>query len=293
MKKITDAGMMSNLSEREKVLTANRAYHSVMAEKYESDQPYFSDENKTRVKKIIDMCCIKSGNEMLVDLGCGTGFIISVAEPLFDSIVGVDMTPEMTEQIKIRDAEKVKILIEQIEKTSLPDECSNVVTAYGVLHHVYDLQPVFEEIFRILKPGGFFYADQDPNSDYLTRMKEIVVDKMTMKNPILAREMRSSVFTAENQEEMYGISKDVTTYSEYWKCKKNGLSHDNLIAMLQAIGFNNIDIVYEWFIGEGFARNQHGHEFADKMVETLRAALPFTRSLFKYMSIRAEKPSLE
>ena len=39
----------------------------------------------------------------------------------------------------------------------------DVVSAFSVVHHIYQSDFLFKEVFRVLKPGGIFFADNDPN----------------------------------------------------------------------------------------------------------------------------------
>lgn len=39
------------------------------------------------------------------------------------------------------------------------DDSYDVVASFGVLEHFDDLQPVVDEMVRVLKPGGYFFAD--------------------------------------------------------------------------------------------------------------------------------------
>ena len=99
--------------------------------------------------------------ESAVDLGCGAGMDVLVASLMVGSAgsaTGVDMTPAMVS--KARDAvaqmgaTNVTILESEIEQLPLEDGSIDVVTSNGVIDLLPDKTAVFNEIYRVLKPGG-------------------------------------------------------------------------------------------------------------------------------------------
>ncbi len=118
-------------------------------------------------------CCLSCGSaieysflqkgEIVVDLGCGRGMDVIKATKYIGKegkAIGIDITPEMIEIAK-KNAEKLNIknvefIIAQIENIPLPDNSTDVVLSNCVINHSREKQKVFNEIFRILKPGGRF-----------------------------------------------------------------------------------------------------------------------------------------
>src|SRR2546422_198473 len=68
----------------------------------------------------------------LLDLGCGTGFIIDLARDLFDEIHGVDVTPAMLARI---DLSRGNITLHNTNAERLPFDGAvfDVVTGYSFL----------------------------------------------------------------------------------------------------------------------------------------------------------------
>jgi SAM-dependent methyltransferase len=103
---------------------------------------------------------IKPGDRV-VDVGSGAGFDSLIAARLVDRtghVIGVDMTPEMLG--KARDAAK-EAKLSQVEfreghAESLPvfDAWADVVISNGVVNLCPDKLAVFQEMYRVLKPGG-------------------------------------------------------------------------------------------------------------------------------------------
>lgn len=103
---------------------------------------------------------IKVG-DVIVDFGSGSGYDLIRAAKLSGShgkAIGIDMTPEMVQQAK-ENIEKmglanVEIKLGEIEKVPLEDEVADIVISNCVINLSLNKQAVFNEAYRILKPGG-------------------------------------------------------------------------------------------------------------------------------------------
>jgi arsenite methyltransferase len=101
--------------------------------------------------------------EIVLDLGSGAGidcFIAAEKVGKTGKVIGVDMTPEMVEKAQ-RNAEKsvysnIEFKLGSIENLPVEDDSIDVVISNCVINLVPDKQRVFEEIYRVLKPGGRF-----------------------------------------------------------------------------------------------------------------------------------------
>lgn len=97
----------------------------------------------------------------VLDLGCGAGTDLLVAAQMTGRqgrVIGVDMTTSMldrarasAEEMRIANAEFHESLIESLP---LDDESVDVVISNGVIDLVPDKDAVFDEIDRVLRPGG-------------------------------------------------------------------------------------------------------------------------------------------
>ena len=70
------------------VIRANVEVHSRMVEVY-AKEPHFRPENQAKVRGVLADLRTRAKGGKLLDLGCGTGFIINLARDLFDEIHGV------------------------------------------------------------------------------------------------------------------------------------------------------------------------------------------------------------
>ncbi len=101
--------------------------------------------------------------EVVLDLGSGGGIdvLLSARRVAPDGIAyGLDMTDSMLELARQNAAEagveNVRWLKGEITAIPLPDASVDVIISNCVINLAANKQPVFEEAFRVLKPGGRF-----------------------------------------------------------------------------------------------------------------------------------------
>jgi Methyltransferase domain len=98
---------------------------------------------------------------VVLDLGCGAGTDLLIAAQMTGPtgrVIGVDMTPAMLDRARestrpdgIRERGAPRVLIESL---SLEDASVDVVISNGVIDLVPDKDAVFDQIDRVLRPGG-------------------------------------------------------------------------------------------------------------------------------------------
>jgi SAM-dependent methyltransferase len=98
---------------------------------------------------------------VVLDLGCGAGTDLLIAAQMagpHGRAIGVDMTPAMLERAAASASEmrlsNVALHETLIESLPLPDASVDVVISNGVIDLVPDKDAVFDEIDRVLRPGG-------------------------------------------------------------------------------------------------------------------------------------------
>ncbi len=108
----------------------------------------------------VAIASLKEG-ETVVDLGSGPGldcFLAADKVGKKGKVIGVDMTPEMLEKARENAAkgrfENVEFRLGEIENLPVDDNAADVVISNCVINLSPDKQKVFEETFRVLKPGG-------------------------------------------------------------------------------------------------------------------------------------------
>jgi cyclopropane fatty-acyl-phospholipid synthase-like methyltransferase len=98
---------------------------------------------------------------VVLDLGCGAGTDLLIAAQMVGStgrVIGVDMTAAMLERAaqsaREMGLENVELHASLIESLPLNDASVDAVISNGVIDLVPDKDAVFDEIDRVLRPGG-------------------------------------------------------------------------------------------------------------------------------------------
>ncbi|OIO24890.1 hypothetical protein AUJ65_00175 [Candidatus Micrarchaeota archaeon CG1_02_51_15] len=267
-----------------KVKKANVEYHAKMAGAYDKTQPYFTQDNITRVEKIISEIGERTGGKgTALDIGCGTGFVMRIAERHFSKVYGVDITKEMLDQIPA--SKKLFPVLADSENLPFGDNTFDACFSYSFLHHLYDLKPTLKEIRRVLKPGGTYFNDQDFNRAYFALSR----DKAVKNNPKISAEFRTLDAVEKEVAAKYGLDPKTVRLAEFQEMKKGGFTAKELEKQLKASGFRKIDVRHRWFVGQARVQNECGMKAAEEINAYLLNLMPLTSGFFKYLSFKAVK----
>jgi ubiquinone/menaquinone biosynthesis C-methylase UbiE len=272
--------------QKDLVLEANIQFHTALATGYDSSQPYFDPINIQRVTRILERLGQQAGNAALLDIGCGTGFIANIAKHVFEKVVGVDVTPAMLSLVE--PAPNVMLVLGDTREMSFLDESFSVCVAYGVLHHSEDLRPVIREVFRILKPGGMFYSDEDPNYDYFQFFEKLDPDA-TDESDLVLREHKNVTEKAIQMKREFGVDESITRLAEYQKMVLGGMQGHSLKELFAEAGFSNVQLGHRWYLGQAQVRANYGLEAERLIRRYLDSCLPMSSHMFKYFKVEATK----
>lgn len=94
----------------------------------------------------------------LLEVGVGTGALLSELAGRATTVIGVDHSPAMLEEARRRLADKglknIELRLGEMTHLPLPDESVDCVVANMVLHHAAEPGTVINEFRRVLAPGG-------------------------------------------------------------------------------------------------------------------------------------------
>ncbi|MFQ5694321.1 MAG: class I SAM-dependent methyltransferase, partial [Nitrospinota bacterium] len=102
---------------------------------------------------------------VMVDLACGTGRLANLFAAKGWTVVGVDLSKDMlalAEKNSRKTRANIKYVRGDMRKWSKAKFADLVTCAYDSLNHLptkSDLQKVFRNVYRTLKPGGIFLFD--------------------------------------------------------------------------------------------------------------------------------------
>ena len=150
--------------------------------------------------------------DVVVDLGSGAGIDVLLASHLVGEsgrAIGIDMTPEMIERAQQNaeeaGAKNVDFRLGEIESMPVEDESVDWIISNCVICLSPDKNKVFEEAYRVLKPGG-----------------KLVVSDMVANN--MPRWARAAV-------------------SAWVSCISGALPEDQYLDSMRQAGFENVQVL--------------------------------------------------
>ena len=157
----------------------------------------------------------------ILDVGCGTGRLIRQLLDRGAEIVGLDISPEML-KIARKKFKKTTFIEGNIENMPFPDDNFNIVIASFVIVHLKDLRKAFDEVYRVLKPGGIFIVT-NINQRKSPKLKgsfekEIVIKSFYHIPEQVISALKESLFNIEAEEFVYKNSIWVNQIVKAIKC---------------------------------------------------------------------------
>ena len=119
----------------ETALMYERRYEQIQREKYE-----IITKNLPRVAKVLD-------------LGCGTGMLLSELARRSELVVGVDSSPEMLELARKR-RDSAALVLADADYLPFANRSFDAVVSVTLLQNMPDPAATVGEVARVVKPGG-------------------------------------------------------------------------------------------------------------------------------------------
>lgn len=277
---------MTNEITREEALEANIYVHSFLANSGEYQKsPHFRPENIAKVRAILTRITAdipaRSADAKAIDFGCGTGFIINLIHERFTEVHGVDITQDMMKHVNLSPG-NIFLHESTAEQTPFSDNTFDFATAYSFMDHLFNYQKFLQEAYRVLKPGGVFYSDLNPNRDFILAMA--AAEKTTsFGSGIVEREIQGALHNGKFHEEDSGVNADFIEKAEPIKTHDKGFNFEEVLASARTIGFSKVTVEFEWFIGQGKVMHEQSPEKARAIDEYLTSVLPASSPLYKYL----------
>ncbi|MGD8859633.1 MAG: class I SAM-dependent methyltransferase [Myxococcales bacterium] len=87
----------------------------------------------------------------VLEVGCGTGLILSRLAEAADEAWGVDLSPGMLQSARRRN---LNVVLGSASALPFPDDSFDLVCSFKVLAHVPDIRAAVADIARVTRPGG-------------------------------------------------------------------------------------------------------------------------------------------
>lgn len=198
----------------------------------------------------------------LLDVGCGVGEVVWAAKQSGWEATGIDPSKEFIEIGRERLG--VEGRVTRLEDAGFADDSFDAVVMGGIIEHLYEPAVTLAEVWRVLRPGGYFYFDA-PNEDGLY---------MSIGNLYMRARGRDWVVVMAPTFPPYHVQ---------------GFNRRSVTKLVERAGFDMVSLV----VGGGVCE-QVGPQSLQKKVEysLARVVNAFGRGIGKgsYMDIWAQKP---
>lgn len=282
-----------NTEKYKEVINANIELYTKSSHEYEKLEPQYRPENLKRVKTLLKKEIDAVGAKKVLDLGCGTGFMINLMKEYVDEITGVDVTQVMLDRVDKSGNAKITLVNHDTGSYPVEEGKYDMVTAHSFLHHLYDIKPTINIAAKALRKGGVFVNELDPNYYFWEAVSKL--ERNGNYSPLVKREVEEVNHKDEDIEKTFGVDKDIYNTAEYGKNIKGGFREEELIEALLEAGFSKVEIKYHWFLGETLVVNNPKFDKEQNLTtahffnEVLHSSMPLSRHLYKYVGFVATK----
>jgi len=181
--------------------------------------------NDTKVIETLVSGCHLSGQEQLLEVGCGPGIMVSALAPLVQLVTAIDITRQMLDVAGKRAESQglSNVVFLQGDAGNLPfkNDTFDVVFSRFTLHHLKETQQAISEMKRVLKCSGrIVLADVVASEE--SAQAELHNALETLRDPSHVRMLSLSEFRKMAKEAGLKIAEEKTwaqerEYSEWIK----------------------------------------------------------------------------
>jgi len=138
--------------------------------------------------------------DVVLDVGTGTGIVARTVAPFVNKVVGVDICPKMLAKAAAHAPGNVVFETGDIHRLPFPEKLFDKLTARMVFHHVIrGTLDAMKECFRVLKSGGeMVFSEGVPPSRHVvpfyTEMFKLKEERITFMETDMVRLMRQAGF---------------------------------------------------------------------------------------------------
>ncbi|HRY36859.1 MAG TPA: class I SAM-dependent methyltransferase [Candidatus Magasanikbacteria bacterium] len=189
------------MSKKIKVLFSKEGY-DLAAQGYDKKEKYLDSFEKG---KFLSLLSENLKGKVILDVGAGTG---RVSLPLFfagGQVTALDVSEKILEVLKKKNS-KIKTVVGDAEALPFEKNIFDIVTAAFLVVHLKDPTRFFDEVYRVLKPGGLFLVtniNQKEPPVVKTGVGDIQI-KSYYHRPDKIREILSQLaFVIEKEEMIY------------------------------------------------------------------------------------------
>jgi ubiquinone/menaquinone biosynthesis C-methylase UbiE len=183
-----------------KMLDSAEGY-DLAAEGYDKKEKYL---NSFEIGKLLPLLSDLKGKKVL-DVGAGTG---RVACELFNrgaQVTALDVSEKILDVLKKKNA-KIKTVVGEAEILPFEKETFDAVVAAFLVVHLKDLSRFFDEVYRVLKPGGeFLFTNINQKEPPIVKTKagDIQIKSFYHRPDRIREILEKFAFSIEQEEYIY------------------------------------------------------------------------------------------
>ncbi len=158
---------------------------------YWDNRQYEHDAEEVAIRRMLKGKHFKH----IVDVGGGYGRICPILKEFADKVTLAEPSSQQLDIAKdFLDGKKgIDMVLAQADKLPFKDESVDLVTVVRVIHHIPDPSEEFEEIARILKPGGYLFIEFANYANFKNRIKHAAKLKRMPHEPVDIRTHESDI----------------------------------------------------------------------------------------------------
>ena len=133
--------------------------------------------------RVIKNLIKKEKSSKILDAGCGSGFMLSQLEELYQNGYGIDMSPEAIEFGQ--QFTKAKLQVGNAEKLDFNDNEFNCIISTDAFEHIPDDEAAVEEAYRVLMDNGSIIIYTPSEEGLLSKTKWVDLYHQSEKSYLL------------------------------------------------------------------------------------------------------------
>lgn len=212
-----------------RVKKANKQFYDIVSDSYEYVDGKRDAVTTAWISKKLKLLQKQTHGKTLLDIGCGSGFILRNAQQYYKTIIGVDISLEI-----LKTLQKQGSIVVCADNDYLPfkDNAIDTVSCFAVLHHLYSYEKLVAEIHRVLKKNGLFYSDHDLDGVFAKRFS------------FFMRIYRS--FFNEEKKYRKANRKITSELYHFTEVHHTGINTEQIQHILQNSAFSSVQTYYHW-----------------------------------------------